>query len=107
MLAKLNEANGSTLLGMASDLVSTPSAEAIAALEIVLFYSSDVHNQDGKWSIAKTGRTSAILAAVDNFATSTGRKIFRVSSALQSIPPHEQPTETELQSALEIVSRAI
>lgn len=102
MLSKLNEASGSTLVGMASDLGSTPSAESIAALEIVLFYCSDVHSQDGKWSVAKTGRTAAILAAIDNFATSTGRKIFRVSSALQSIPPHEQPTETELQSALEM-----
>jgi hypothetical protein len=53
MLSKLNEASGSTLVGMASDLGSTPSAESIDALEIVLFYCSDVHSQDGKWSAQK------------------------------------------------------
>jgi hypothetical protein len=72
----------------------------VYAAEVLLSYSPELVVDNGEWKLAKSGRTAAILAAIENYSVSTGRKIFRLSSALQAIPAHEHPTETELQQAL-------
>lgn len=74
--------------------------EVSAALEVLLEYSPETIRDGDKWRLAQAGRTATILAAIENFSVSTGRKIFRLSSALRGIPPHEQPTEDELKQAL-------
>ena len=57
---------------------------------------------DGKWKIAQAGRSATILAEIENYSVSTGRKIFRLSSALGRIPIHEHPNEDELKQALDL-----
>ncbi|MDM4018185.1 hypothetical protein [Roseiconus lacunae] len=101
LLSRLTELDGASVTGLlqGSDVAIGP--ESTAAAELLLQYSSDVVLDDGKWKIAQAGRSATILAAIKNYATSSGRKIFRLSSALAKIPPHEHPNEDELRQALD------
>ena len=69
-------------------------------IESLLMLSPEVVIQDDSWILLKKGRTSAILSAIEAYADSTGKKIFRASAALANLPPDAQPTEDELLSAL-------
>jgi hypothetical protein len=46
------------------------------------------------------GRAAQLLAAIENYADTSGRKIFRLAAALSSLPASEYPTEEELQNIL-------
>lgn len=77
-------------------------AEALAALELLCRYSPELGFDCGKWKAVKTSRGARILAAVENYAVSSGKKIFRLAPALSAIPADEHPTEDELTQALEM-----
>jgi len=77
-------------------------AEVLAALELLCHYSPELGLDGGKWKVTGTSRAAQILAAVENYAVSSGKKIFRVASALSGVPAHEHPTEFELTRALEM-----
>ena len=100
-LARLGESHsGSSIIGLLRKVDQPADPETACAAQVLLSYSPEVVNDHGEWKLAKVGQTAAILAAIENYSVSTGRKIFRLSSALQTLPVHEHPTETELQQAL-------
>lgn len=74
--------------------------ESIAAVELLCLYSPELVSDGSRWKLASSSRTSLILAAIENYAISSGKKIFRLSAALQTIPVHEHPTEDDLAQAL-------
>lgn len=73
---------------------------SLSAIEALLLLSPEVGSDGANWILRKKGRTSSILSAIEAYADSTGKKIFRASAALANLPPEEQPTEDELISAL-------
>jgi hypothetical protein len=77
-------------------------AESLAALELLCHYTPELDLESGKWKVVGIGRGAQILAAIENYAVSTGKKIFRLAAALSAIPAHEHPTEAELTQALEM-----
>lgn len=77
------------------------SAENMAVVEALLMFSPEFEKVAQVWKLVKKGRTARILTAIENYADATGRKIFRLSTALADLPPHEHPTEDELRHALE------
>ena len=101
MLARLAEADaGTSLTSLLAAIDAPKDAETAYAAEVLLAYSPELLCNQGEWTVTKAGRTASILAAIENYSVSTGRKIFRLASALQHLPAHEHPTETELQQAL-------
>ncbi len=103
---KLLSALGSSKDGMSSrnlaDQVDYKTdACSIAALDSMLLFFPEVVREGSRWKIAaQKSRSSRILAAIESYADSTGKKIFRLSTALASIPAHEHPTEEELSHIL-------
>lgn len=104
LLSRLAELNGASVVGLLQGSDVGVSPESTAAAELLLQYSPDVVLDDGKWKIAQASRSATILAEIKNYATSSGRKIFRLSSALARIPAHEHPNEDELKQALDLSS---
>jgi hypothetical protein len=77
-----------------------PQGADAAVAEAVLLLSAEITCSDGRWRLADGGRVGRVLAAVDSYVAATGKKIFRAAAALESLPPHEHPTQDELQQAL-------
>jgi hypothetical protein len=102
LLSRLAELEGASVAGLLQGTDIVANAETSAAAEILLQYSPDVVFDDDKWKLARASRSATILAAINNYSVSSGRKIFRLSSALAQIPPHEHPNEDELKAALEL-----
>lgn len=102
ILTRLAETGGATIGGLLQGADIPADAESAAAAEMLLCYSSEVVFDDGKWKLAQSGRSATILAEIENYSVSTGRKIFRLSSALGRIPAHEHPNEGELKQALDL-----
>ena len=101
LLAHLAEADaGTSITSLLAAIDSPRDAETAYATEVLLGYSPELLFGNGEWTLTKVGRASTILAAIENYSVSTGRKIFRLSSALQTLPAHEHPTESELHQAL-------
>lgn len=71
-----------------------------AVVEAILLLSPEVNHHNGLWSPIRANRSARILTEIRRYADATGRKIFRVSAALANIPPHEHPTEDELNAIL-------
>jgi hypothetical protein len=70
--------------------------------EAILLLSPEVgHGESRRWRLLDCGRVGRLLAAIDGFAASSGRKLFRAEAALADLPAHEHPTQEELQEAIE------
>lgn len=102
LIACLSETDGASAGSLLQSAGMSSDPESLSAAELLLHYSSDVVLDGGKWKVAQAGKSATILAAIRNFASSSGRKIFRLSSALAQIPPHEHPNEEELKAALDL-----
>ena len=102
ILTRLAETGGAAIGGLLHGTDLSVDAESAAAVEMLLHYSSEVVFDNGKWKLAHAGRSATILAAIENYSVSTGRKIFRLSSALGRIPAHEHPNEDDLKQALDL-----
>lgn len=102
IIAHLSETDGASVGSLLQSAGLPAEAESLAAVELLLHYSSDVVLDGDKWKVAQAGRSATILAAIRNYASSSGRKIFRLSSALAQIPAHEHPNEEELKAALDL-----
>jgi hypothetical protein len=74
--------------------------ESVAAVEFLCLFSPELVSDGSRWKLATSSSSGKILAAIENYATSSGKKIFRLSAALQGLPAHEHPTEDELAQAL-------
>lgn len=101
LFTRLAETGGATVAALLQGTELPFEAETASASEILLRYSPNVVFDDGKWKLAQEGRSATLLAEIDNFSVATGRKIFRISSALGRIPVHEHPNEDELKQALD------
>lgn len=103
LLVSLGDTPGGAAVGSLGELCDLgKDAEAIAALELLCHYMPELGLDGGKWKVTTISRGAQILAAVENYAVSSGKKIFRLASALSAIPAHEHPTEDELTQALEM-----
>lgn len=102
ILSKLAETDGASIGGLLRSADIPVNAETSAAAELMLHYSHDVVLDGGKWKVAEAGRSATILAEIKNYSVLSGRKIFRLSSALAKLPLHDRPNEVELKQALEL-----
>lgn len=74
---------------------------SLGIIEAFLLFSQEVFQDGHNWKMAaQHSRASRLLAAIEAYADSTGKKIFRLSAALANIPAHEHPTEDELSHIL-------
>ena len=78
--------------------------EILCALEALLAFCSEVGFEGHKWKIVKRGRKIKILSAIESYANSSGKKIFRLSAALSGLPINEYPTEDELREMFDASS---
>lgn len=78
----------------------TACTEDRAIVEAMLLLSPEINYHKGVWSPIHVNRTSRILTEIRRYADASGKKIFRISAALATIPPHEHPTEDELNAIL-------
>jgi len=81
-----------------SDISYTP--ENIAAIDVLCGFNQHLSHDNIRWRLVSSSKTSAVLAALENHVQSTGKKIFRASSALSGLPLALQPTDDELKQAL-------
>lgn len=100
IMARLSESDSASTQSLLACAELANNADSFAAVELILHYSPEVVFDDGRWKVAQSGKSTKILAAISNYATSSGRKIFRLSSALAQFPLHEHPNEHELKAAL-------
>src|SRR5215467_1751040 len=56
--------------------------EVVAAVDAILRLSPEVTHIDAKWVLVSEGRTMRILSVIEAYAVASGRKVFRLSSAL-------------------------
>jgi hypothetical protein len=72
-----------------------------AVVEALLMLSPEVTQAQASWRLEKKGRVGMILDAIDLYAVSTGKRIFRAGAALESVPLHERPSHEELKQIIE------
>jgi hypothetical protein len=72
------------------------SPDAMGAVELLCVLSPDLRDVDGTWRTTRVGKAAAVLIALENYATATGKRIFRSASALKGLPDDMLPTEEEL-----------
>src|SRR5689334_18554841 len=87
-----NSSDGASIKGIIEQCELSTDSETAAAIEIICHYIPEITRDGDKWKLAQAGRYSKILAAIENYALSSGKKIFRLSSALDVIPANEHPT---------------
>lgn len=92
---------GLPLSSIFSTLKSESRGLPAAAVEALLLLSPDIRFLDGTWRLIGTGRSNRILAAIESYASATGRTIFRAASALAVLAPDEHPTPEELAELIE------
>jgi hypothetical protein len=101
LLSALTSAPGGLTTGVLAeriDLQVTP--DSLAAMEATLLLSSEVSRECDRWKLMVKGRAAQLLAAIENYADTSGKKIFRLAAALSSLPTSEYPTQEELQTIL-------
>lgn len=79
--------------------------EKLYVAEALLWMSPELKNENGTWKLARESKQSRIISKIDTYSQATGKKIFRLATALESLPVQEHPTETELKQILEADGR--
>ncbi len=69
-------------------------------MEALLVLSPEVRLIDGRWRLIEVARRDRILAAVEAYASTTGKKLFRAAAALDGLSLKDQPTIEELKGVL-------
>lgn len=75
----------------------TPTA---AAVEAILLLLPDIYFSESRWRTSLKGKAARILSAIEAYASSTGKRIFRAAPALSFLAVDEHPTEDELREVL-------
>jgi hypothetical protein len=105
VLAILRDSDaGITIDALLTAMKIEPCTPRASAVEVVLLLAGDVRCADGRWYVVGQDRWKRILACIESYAASTGRKMFRATSALDRLPADDQPTSEEL-AAIEEQSR--
>jgi hypothetical protein len=76
------------------------TSEGAAVVEAFLLMCRRCRLDGERWRTSGTTKMARVVAEIENYAQVTGKHIFRVSSALASVPVDEQPTQEQLESAL-------
>lgn len=97
LIAKLEtNPKGLTTSALAQQLDLPYGPDTLCALEALLTFCGEVGLEGHKWKVIKRGRKNKILNAIESYANSSGKKIFKLSAALSGLPINEYPTEDEL-----------
>jgi hypothetical protein len=94
--------NGMSSASLCREALSSATPQDVAAIEIICMLSQDFTADGCHWRLAGRNRAGALVARLDNYATQTGKRLFRLSAALSGLSPHEYPTDDELRQALEL-----
>ena len=94
-------ATGLSTLHLAEVLGDADSPESLAAVELLCVLSPDLRFMDGTWHTTRAGKAAAVLAALENYAIATGKRIFRSVSAMEGLRADSLPTEEELARIVE------
>lgn len=101
LLSALSAAPGGLSTAALADRVETRTDPFnLAALEATLLLSGEVHREGERWKLLVKGRAAQLLAAIESYADSSGKRIFRLAAALSGLSAHEFPTEEELREVL-------
>ena len=92
---------GCSVQRVAKDLELDRSGEGLATVEAFLLLSPECYQEGDHWRVRSTNRRARLLSELQRYADSSGRRIFRLSTALGDVAPHEHPTEDELAGILE------
>jgi hypothetical protein len=87
---------GLSIHHLAEVLGAGASPETLGALELLCVLSTDLRSVSGAWRTTRVGKAAAVLAAFENYAIATGKRIFRSTSAMDGLPEEILPTEDEL-----------
>lgn len=96
-----NSAEGCTTRHIAQTLEFNQSAEELATIEAFLLLSPECYQEGQRWRAKSTNRRARLLSELQRYADSSGRRIFRLATALGDVPPHDHPTEDELGAILD------
>ena len=77
------------------------SPESLGAIEFLCMMAPDFQSINGFWHTTRIGKAAAVLVALENHVSSTGKRIFRSATALEGLPTETLPTEDELIQILE------
>ena len=89
--------SGISVEAIAEQVGYQADSHSLGIIEAFLLFSPEVCSYGNQWKLAaQRSRSSRLLAAIESYADSSGKKIFRLSAALANIPIHEHPTEDEL-----------
>jgi hypothetical protein len=101
VLSVLSSAPGGlTTVAIAQRLELQATSDSFAAIEAALLLSPEVSREGNRWKLIVKGRAAQLLAAIENYADASGKRIFRLTAALSSFPASEFPTEPELREVL-------
>lgn len=94
-------ATGMSTRHLAEGLGDDGSPESLGGVEFLCVMSPDFQAANGVWLTTRVGKAAAVLVALENHVTSTGKRIFRSSAALEGLSADTLPTEEELVQILE------
>ncbi|MCG8601062.1 MAG: hypothetical protein MI807_13045 [Verrucomicrobiales bacterium] len=60
-----------------------------------------LRKEGGEWKATSESKSTKVLVCLENFAHTSGKKIFRAEAALRGLPVEQHPTAEELQKAIE------
>lgn len=101
LLSTLSTAPGGlTIAALAERIDLEATAYKLAAMEAILLLSPEASREGDRWKLMVQGRAAQLLTAIENYADTSGKKIFRLAAALSSLSASEHPTEEELRDVL-------
>jgi hypothetical protein len=84
-----------------AEVLDEPSnAERLGAIELLCALNPSVSHSGGGWRSSQMGKASSVILALENFAASTGKRIFRASSALEGLAADLLPTQAEFEEVI-------
>jgi hypothetical protein len=87
---------GLSCRNLAAMISEDDSAEELGAVELLCVLSPNLREVDGTWRSYRLGKSGAVLLAFENYAKATGKRIFRIESAIAGLPVEYLPTEEEI-----------
>ena len=68
--------SGLSVRHLAAALAEDDSADTLGAIELVCVLSPEFRAVDGRWRTIRAGKAAAVLVALENYVTATGKRIF-------------------------------
>lgn len=93
--------SGMSLPSLLSIMKIDSGSSTAAAVEAILLLLPEIYFAESRWRTSPKGKAARILSAIEAYASSTGKKIFRAGSALSSLAADEHPTADELSEVLD------